>query len=292
MTSTPRGRMLLTAMLIVPVGGCAHLCCKPVTAARPIRSSFAPPPRIIVPPVALPPVGVDPSVRMMPPGWRPAPDSVAPRIQMYPPEWRAVPDTPGRTGEPPLATPDAAPPRIRLLPPESTSPRDEARGATPAPAPTPRLPEGIADFAMARDRVASGLRPLLDGLDWLQANNYRTVLHLRAPGQDDSADRREVEKRGLTYLRLEVAPNVLTRNVLEEFNRTVTDATRLPLFVYDKDGRMAGALWYLHFRTVEKLGDEAARTRALALGLRGNEANGEDRLLWLAIQKVLSEVAP
>ena len=44
-------------------------------------------------------------------------------------------------------------------------------------------------------RVTSGLRPQLDGLDWLQAHGYRTVLHIRAPGEDDTADRRQVEKR-------------------------------------------------------------------------------------------------
>ena len=61
----------------------------------------------------------------------------------------------------------------------------------------------------------------LDGLDWLQTNGYRTVLHLRQPGEDDSADRRQIEKRGLKYLSLELSPQTLTQGVLDEFNRLV-----------------------------------------------------------------------
>ena len=32
--------------------------------------------------------------------------------------------------------------------------------------------------------------------DWLAANGYKTVLHLRAPGEDDVTDRRQFEARG------------------------------------------------------------------------------------------------
>ena len=42
---------------------------------------------------------------------------------------------------------------------------------------------------MAQKEVTSGLKPSLDGLEWLQANHYRAVLHVRQPGEDDSADR-------------------------------------------------------------------------------------------------------
>src|SRR5262249_19368858 len=77
------------------------------------------------------------------------------------------------------------------------------------PPATPPLPVGIPQFATARPGVASGLKPLLDGLDWLQENGYRTVLHLRLPGTEDAADRKQIEKRGLKYLSLEVSPQTL-----------------------------------------------------------------------------------
>jgi protein tyrosine phosphatase (PTP) superfamily phosphohydrolase (DUF442 family) len=159
----------------------------------------------------------------------------------------------------------------------------EAR-VPPAP-----LPVGIPQFALAHERVASGLRPLLDdGLDWLQANGYRTVLHLKRPGEDDATDRRQVEKRGLKYLTLEVSPQALTRQLVDEFNRLVGDSAGLPLFIYDRDGALAGSLWYLHFRVAEQAGDDDARVRAGALGLR-EERDDAHREMWLAVQRLLSE---
>jgi protein tyrosine phosphatase (PTP) superfamily phosphohydrolase (DUF442 family) len=151
------------------------------------------------------------------------------------------------------------------------------------------LPVGIPQFARVVDRVAAGLRPSLDeGLDWLQMSGYRTVLFVRSPGEDDSADRKQVEKRSMTYLSLEVSPQTLSRDLVESFSRVVGDSTNYPLFVYDRDGSLAGGLWYLHFRTAEQLGDDAARLRAGALGLR-EDRDGAHRLMWLGIQKFLAD---
>ena len=71
---------------------------------------------------------------------------------------------------------------------------------------------------------------------------------------------------------------------------TSDDPAQRPLFVYDRDGRLAGALWYLHFRMVEKVDDVTARARAARLGLR-DDGDSEQRRIWLAIQKMLSEWA-
>jgi protein tyrosine phosphatase (PTP) superfamily phosphohydrolase (DUF442 family) len=209
-------------------------------------------------------------------------------MRMYPPEWRAVPEDPAPRTEPPPAAPEPESPRARLLPPETGA---TPRGSESPAASSPALPVGIPQFAMAKDRVAVGLKPLLDGLDWLQGNGYRAVLHLRAPGQDDAADRREVEKRGLKYVSLELAPQTLTRNGLDEFSRLVAEPTLQPLFVYDRDGRLAGGVWYLHFRLADKAGDELARSKASRLGLR-EETDPEQRALWLAIHKLLSDASP
>jgi protein tyrosine phosphatase (PTP) superfamily phosphohydrolase (DUF442 family) len=182
-------------------------------------------------------------------------------------------------------SPTPEPPRIkepegtRLLSPEPPKSATKPSG----------LPVGIPQFASVVERVASGLRPSLDeGLDWLQQNGYRTVLFVRAPGEDDSADQKQVEKRGMKYLSVELSPLSLKREVVDSFNRIVGDSSGYPLFVYDRDGSLAGSLWYLHFRTSEKLEDDAARLRAGRLGLR-EDPDGPHRLMWLAIQKYLSE---
>jgi protein tyrosine phosphatase (PTP) superfamily phosphohydrolase (DUF442 family) len=155
--------------------------------------------------------------------------------------------------------------------------------------PTPLLPAGIPQFAIVKDQVANGLKPMLDGVDWLKQNNYRTVLHLRQPGEDDAAERTLFEMRGLRYVSLEVSAQTLSPAVVDEFNRIVSDHSNQPLFVYDKTGPLAGSLWYLHFRQIEHQGDVEARRRAGQLGLR-ETPGGLQQEMWLAIQKYLSEM--
>jgi hypothetical protein len=171
------------------------------------------------------------------------------------------------------AAPPAAPPAvsIRLLPPESaTAP------ATRKSASSPVLPVGIAEFAVAiPDKLAAGRKPLLDGLDWLKDHGYRTALFLHRPGEPDAADRRQFAARGLTFLSLEVPSEDPAKKTGDEFNRLVGDTASQPLFVYDKDGSLAGGLWYQYFRRVERLDADAAKLRAGRLGLRGEPPAGE-----------------
>jgi protein tyrosine phosphatase (PTP) superfamily phosphohydrolase (DUF442 family) len=194
-----------------------------------------------------------------------------------------------------------APPSASLSGPLPAGPepqRDSARlGSPQSPEPprvpaekprrSPELPAGIANFTEALPDVAAGLRPMLDGLDWLKTNGYRAVLQIKSPGENTDADRQLLERRGLKYLTLEVSPTTLAPAV-DEFNKIVADPANRPLFVYDKDGSLAGALWYLHFRTAGKLSDEEARKKAAALGLK-DDADGPQREMWLAVQKYLAD---
>jgi protein tyrosine phosphatase (PTP) superfamily phosphohydrolase (DUF442 family) len=150
----------------------------------------------------------------------------------------------------------------------------------------PPLAVDVPQFALAKEGVASGLQPFPDGIVWLQTHRYRTVLHLRSPGEDDSAARRQFEKRGLRYVSLEVSPNSLSKDVVDQFDRLVTENSNLPLFIYDKDGALAGGMWYLYFRTVEGTSDERARTEAIRLGFQP-EQNNEHRTMWVAVQNYL-----
>src|SRR6202011_1218025 len=128
---------------------------------------------------------------------------------------------PPQSPEPPADRDDrqplqgSEPPRVRKdrqPPPTSAKPivREE-RDQSPA------LPVGIPQFTHAKDQIATGLRPSIDGLDWLKENKYQTVLHLREPGEDNTADKKQVTKRGLNYLSLEVSPATLSPTVVKEF---------------------------------------------------------------------------
>lgn len=262
-----------------------------------------PAPSAVVPAV---PVPSPPAVIPAPPPPPVAPPSEAksyraPEI-LYPstqPESTWQP--PGRSGvrlEAPQSTsPDAPRDQVRLQAPEPATPRSEAKTEPPLAGPskpavteeralTPSLPVGIPQFASVKERVTAGLKPALEGFDWLKSNGYKSVLHLHTAAATDSADRKVVEKQNLGYLGLEVAPESLAQSA-GEFNRIVGDASLYPLFVYDKDGTLAGIFWYLHFRTIDKLPDEAARKKASPLGFKEKIAE-EHTALWLAAQKYLA----
>ena len=167
----------------------------------------------------------------------------------------------------------AKPPAPTVAPPEPEAlVRTETR-ETPAPPPV-----DIPGFVVVSARVASGQQPFPDGIAWLQSKGYHTVLHLRAPGEDGTAARRQFEKRGLQYVSLEVAPGVLTKDLADQFDRIVADETNLPLFVCDKDGALTGSLWYLHFR-LKGLPDEKALAEATRFGFRPEQDADHKALL-------------
>ncbi|MGH7224354.1 MAG: fused DSP-PTPase phosphatase/NAD kinase-like protein, partial [Gemmataceae bacterium] len=192
----------------------------------------APPPAPPAPPPAPPPstVGTIQQNTYVAPGPS-APSGNAPAVYLEQPQ--------------PVAPPaSAAPPRTET--PQTTEPPlQKNRDASPP------MPVDIPHFAMVTDGIASGQEPFADGVTWLKSHGYRTVLHVRTPGEDDRAAR-PFEQAGLRYLHVEVSPRTLSKDIVDRFNRTVAEAGNRPLFVFDKDGSLAGALWYLHFRLVDR----------------------------------------
>jgi protein tyrosine phosphatase (PTP) superfamily phosphohydrolase (DUF442 family) len=301
-------RLLLPALALVSAAGCQtwgkKKCdtCPPqpppgsqIVSPAPGGYGSVPPGGTILPPAAPPPgvpaapppsfpsgAGYPPVASYYGPGVRlGVPDSVAGAPQIAESKIPVAPLTPAPAG--PSGT-------IKLLAPEfgSSSAPVTAPAASDPQAGTPTMPVGIVDFAPAiPDRVAGGRKPALDGLDWLKANGYKSAVLIRRPGESDAADRKQIETRRLTFQSLEVSPATLSAKTVDDFARLIGDSATQPLFVYDADGSLSGGLWYLYFRRVEKLSDEAARLRATRLGLK-ESADGPQRDMWLAVQKVLA----
>jgi protein tyrosine phosphatase (PTP) superfamily phosphohydrolase (DUF442 family) len=144
----------------------------------------------------------------------------------------------------------------------------------------------IPQFEVVYDKVAAGLQPFPDGFRLLAAQGYRSVLHIRQETEDATAVKASVEPTGLAYRDLVVSAKTLTRETVDRFSRLVSDPSGHPLFVFDRKGHLAGALWYLHFRLNDGLPDAEARRRAARLGLV-EETAGDQADLWLAIHAIL-----
>lgn len=203
-------------------------------------------------------------------------------------------------------------PEARILPPEELEdrkgrssllpPEERPRGQSPDQRPDPvekevpkvdeqtyqDLPVDIPAFTRVKKDVATGQKPFPEGLTWLKDKGYRTVVHLMAPEDDDSTSRRQFELRGFKYVSIKVSPQTLTRRIVDDFNHLISDATNHPVFVFDDDSSLAGALWYLHFRIVHQFNDTKAREEAARLGFKQDQA-GPHRDMWLAIQRYLEK---
>lgn len=255
-------------------------------APVPAGVAVPPPGSVVAPPTA--PVPFAPGATASPGGL--APPSQAIQQNNYIPP-----------GAPPAPTPPPAVSGVQLEQPEATTPNTESRSYTPqTPEPpmardnrgaSPVLPVDIPQFAAVKTNIASGQEPFAGGIDWLKSHGYRTALHIRSPGEDDSAARKQFEQRGLRYLSLELSPQTLSRQSVDPFNRMVGDANNLPLFVYDKDGSLAGALWYLYFRLVDHATEAKAREEAERLGFKQERSDAHLKM-WLAVQNLLKELNP
>lgn len=257
--------------------------------ALPAQAGVAVPPpgAVAVPPSAASPFAPGPAA---PPGGTPMAPAQAIQQNNY--------IAPGATPPP---SPPASVPKVYLEQPEPVAANPEPRAYTPQTqepprasddrAASPALPVDIPQFAAIKTNIASGQEPFAGGIAWLKSHGYRTVLHVRLPGEDDSAARTQFEKSSLRYLSLEVSPQTLSRETVDQFNRLVADANNLPLFVYDKDGSLAGALWYLHFRLVDQATEEKAREEAERLGFKQDRSDAHLKM-WLAVQRLLKELKP
>lgn len=198
----------------------------------------------------------------------------------------------GRPGQE-ILLPDTLPggPSSRsAFPPSSPSvlgaPVKPSAGQTTEPPLAPnKTATGLPGLTKVLDDVAAGGKPALEGFDSLKQAGYRSVIFLHPAGTDVSQVRDVAESRGLVLVPIETTPEKLA-DALDQFNRTLAERSARPVYVYADEGFRAGAVWYLHFRTVEMQSAEVAKIRAHALGL--TETGTEAQAFWVAIQQYLA----
>ncbi len=274
---------LLLATLLGSTG-CRHLCRRGICSGR---SEPAPRSRdeLLIPP----PTGGLPSARALPrdPGLPPPTVDAEPRGSRFRPQRETLyPDplleSPAIGG----AKPSEPPPILTI--PDGASLNRANKNVVPTKLPAAeRAPTGLPGYAVVRDRIATGRKPTIEGFDALRGTGCKTVVYLHPVGRDVSATKDLAEKKGLAFVSIPVDPSGL-KSASGTFAEAVGDAGQQPMYVFDDDGVRTGTLWYLYFRTVDSLGDDAAQVKAAALGLR--DATGDEKTnFWLAVQEILSK---
>jgi protein tyrosine phosphatase (PTP) superfamily phosphohydrolase (DUF442 family) len=275
-------RLLILGVLAALLGtaGCRHCCKRPLFGSR--NRDLPPLPRerddVLIPPptgglpaprtVPADPTLPPPAIGSEPSGSRFRPETV------YPDPLLEVPAIPKKeTGEPPAVIPI----------PEGVSSRKPATGYSDRT----NAPTGLPGYAAVGDRIATGRKPTVEGLDRLRSTGYKTVIYLHDSGKDVSATRELAEKKGLTFISVPVTATTLKES-FSKFVETVGDKSNRPAYVFDDDGVRTGSLWYLYFRTVESYSDDTAQVKAAPLGLR--DATGDEKTKFLlAVQDYLSK---
>lgn len=290
------------ALVMAGLSGCRCHTCNRCPPSCPTTVN-APP--VVVPraqyyqPQAAPCPGCDrslPGTAVPPSAWGPPP--APPSVSAGPPPVVAERPSVGTWQPAPPSASDRRPSpgsdesnRARLNIPEPMDrppPPPEDVDATRPPA-RDDLSVEIPQFEQVYDRVAAGLQPFPDGFQLLAAKGYRSVLHIRRDTEDASALRASVESKGMKYQDLVVSPATLNRETVDRFSRLIGETALQPIFVFDRKGQLAGALWYLHFRLNDGLPEQEARRRAVRLGL-DEDPRGENAELWLAINRILRGV--
>ena len=271
-----RRRLLLSALgagVLFGMAGCRHKCCRS-------NGTFAPNPYLPPGPGStIPPAGVP----IYPPGAGTLP----------PPDLR--PSTSGRPA-PEILLPDP-------IGPGGTSSKTKSNsilgGPVNGPAPLASTLEppvavkaaaspnnasnaGLPGFTQIRDGVATGRRPTLDGFDSLKKDGYKTAIYLHASGADVAAIRDLAETRGLAFVAVETTPEKFAET-FEQVTKATAEKTARPAYVFDDDGARAGAVWYLHFKTVELESADVSKIRARSLGLT------DDSEFWPAIKQFVAK---
>jgi protein tyrosine phosphatase (PTP) superfamily phosphohydrolase (DUF442 family) len=265
----------VAAAFVVPAG-CRHHChkskkddcCPPASGSGPITRN----------PILLPPANVPVNPGPAVPGPSNFPPPNDPLINPGPiPGPAAKPN-----GGPEVLFPEPIPGNPSARPVQPKPPGVLGAPVKPQTAEPPKA-AGV-NATRVKDGLYAGRRPTLDEFDALKTAGFRSVVYLHGPGSDTAAVKDMAATRGLAFLAIETTPETLA-DASAEFNKATADRLNRPAYVFTDQDARAGAVWYLHLRTVDALGDDVARLRARPLGL--TDQGDEGRAFALAIQRIL-----
>jgi len=170
---------------------------------------------------------------------------------------------------------------IVLGPPETN--KGLEKQSTAKPSQPAVFPVDIPGYAVLAENIAAGQQPFPDGIQWLKQAGFDLVVHARAPGEDDSADKAMFERAGLTFTSIEMGADTFDQSAVRQVASEIRQRGGRPAFIYDRDGGRVGPLWVAYAVTVLNIPESTARDQAARLGFKP-----ETRPEWAAaLQRVL-----
>jgi hypothetical protein len=275
--------LLASVAMAAALSGCKHHChkwCGKKDDCCPPAGGSS---NILLPPAGVPTTPGGPAPSPFPP-----PADVRPGSSYFAPPSNVVPSPlPPRADNPNVLFPDPLPgnPSSRITQPNKTATNFLGAPVKPATAEPPKAaPVAGVAAAKVKDGLYAGGRPTLGGFDALKSAGFRSVIYLHGAGADVAAVKDMASTRDLHFVAIEATPEALA-DASKQFDRAAADRLNRPAYVFADEPARAGAVWYLHFRNAESLGDDVARLRAKPLGL--SDQGEEGKAFALAIQRVL-----
>lgn len=225
------------------------------------------------PPQPAPVPGGSPLLNIQPSSPPPAPVSPAPALN-GPSLGYSAPAPSSNSNSPQTNT------QIVLGPPET---KPVEKQATAKPTQPSVFPVDIPGYAVLAENIAAGQQPFPDGIQWLKQAGFDLAIHVRAPGEDDSADRSLFERAGLSFRSIELGADTFDQNAVQQIASEIRQRGSRPTFIYDRDGGRVGPLWVAYAVKVLNQSEASAREQAARLGFKP-----ETRPEWAAaLQRVL-----
>ncbi len=142
-----------------------------------------------------------------------------------------------------------------------------------------KVTPGILRWAPLAPSIGGGSAPSADGLAWLKEKGYKTFIDLRPRKEIDPSFSDAVNDANMVYISLPIEKSKISSVRLARFDDLVTQAANRPIYFCDRDGSVAGLVWYLHLRTKLGESDDSAAQKVEDLGFDPELKGIADRFL-------------
>ncbi len=146
----------------------------------------------------------------------------------------------------------------------------------------------LVSFVALSQHISAGSEPDAIGLAWLAERDYSTLIDLRDPETIPASFAREALRLRLRHLPLPLDERSVTVEDLDWLQEILEDSHVSRIYLFDRDGRRTGALWYLLHASNQRGDLGIVRDQAEALGLDTPE---EWATLEASLQRITAPVA-